>query len=939
MAVIAGVETAVRLHVRRGDDLDARDERGLTPLMIAASKNRGAICRLLLESGASPSIEDLMGRDALAIAMATGSTDATTIIKAFLATTSQNKLEIEEPAEEESGIVQEQSTEEPENQHEANTEAPMPASGNAGMSEDTAALHPINSAPLPFLPDELGSLDLSAWEAEEDTPPPVEDLTLVKAATLVHSAISGHKPLDTAEDWGDFEVFLPDEAAPLPRADDEDGRAGLSRLFLRAIREGSVPDMELWVHCEETDGSLKDKSEALLRLVLNDLGAETDERLESEETYPERDASAEEDERLSEVFAFVDDLLSNTDDPLRLYLRDFRNVKLLTREGEIEIAKRLDEGRHNVALAISSCPLTIQHILDMASQVENDTLHIDELIDGFAKVEAETEGEDASETGDDDEEGSTKLATANLAQLKVEALTQFNFIREAYKKAQNAHVEYGLSSAQHVTAQAEVTELLMAIRFSERQVGGLCEQIRNTVEEIRTHERKIMAFCVTHSGMPREHFINDFPGNETNLAWLDKEIASRDSYSSTLAKVQHEVKAFQEDLIAIQDRVGLTIKGLKNINKQMSTGEAKARRAKREMIEANLRLVISIAKKYTNRGLQFLDLIQEGNIGLMKAVDKFDYRRGFKFSTYATWWIRQAITRSIADQSLTIRIPVHLYEKIWLISRKADEIEGATGRRPSSKELGEMLSLPQAKVSVLQRRMDEPLPIHLLEKYGLPSADLIEDQLTLDPFEFVAHEHLKTTLEDMLGELESKEANVLALRFGLKDHDTHTLEEIGTHMGVTRERVRQIESKALKTLAKPSKGKILGHWLNLGLALSAATEHRTPQFVTAKTDHEPRSRSMGRLQNQPGSEGSTENSATMPNCEKSRMIYPLMRSRSTDKAIEAAKKLGMEVEDCRLAGGSVLIKFGKVRNAETRGMVRKLISLGFTHWPGLGYRK
>ncbi|MDP3123070.1 MAG: sigma-70 family RNA polymerase sigma factor, partial [Thiobacillus sp.] len=388
--------------------------------------------------------------------------------------------------------------------------------------------------------------------------------------------------------------------------------------------------------------------------------------------------AADAEEQAEQALSSVDSEFGRTTDPVRMYMREMGSVDLLTREGEIEIAKRIEEGLRHMVQAISSCPLTIQQILDMAAQVEKDELRIDELIDGFVEVEAEaaaaeeeTETPDDEDTGDeeDDEEASAKLAAANLAQLKAEALAQFDYIRKAYKKAQTAHAKYGLGTPQHMKAQSEVTELLMAFRFSVRQVDRLCDQIRTAVEEVRSHERKIMEFCVTRSGMPRAHFIKAFPGNETNLAWLDKEIAAKKAYCSTLAKVQYEVKAHQEALIAMQDRVGLPIKNLKDVNKQMSTGEAKARRAKREMIEANLRLVISIAKKYPNSGLQFLDLIQEGNIGLMKAVEKFQYRRGYKFSTYATWWIRQAITRSIADQARTIRIPVHMIETINKMNR------------------------------------------------------------------------------------------------------------------------------------------------------------------------------------------------------------------------------------------------------------------------------
>jgi RNA polymerase primary sigma factor len=351
-----------------------------------------------------------------------------------------------------------------------------------------------------------------------------------------------------------------------------------------------------------------------------------------------------------------------------------------------------------------------------------------------------------------------------------------------------------------------------------RQVDRLCEQIRNAVEEVRSHERKIMEFCVTRSGMPRAHFIKAFPGNETNLAWLDKEIAAKKAYCSTLAKVQYEVKAHQEALIAMQERVGLPIKSLKDVNKQMSTGEAKARRAKREMIEANLRLVISIAKKYTNRGLQFLDLIQEGNIGLMKAVEKFEYRRGYKFSTYATWWIRQAITRSIADQARTIRIPVHMIETINKMNRISRQILQETGIEPDPATLALKMEMPEDKIRKIMKIAKEPIsmetPIGDDEDSHL--GDFIEDSSTLSPDDYAIYANLRDATREVLDSLTSREAKVLRMRFGIEMNTDHTLEEVGKQFDVTRERIRQIEAKALRKLRHPTRSEKLKSFVGSG---------------------------------------------------------------------------------------------------------------------------
>ncbi|MBC2739126.1 MULTISPECIES: RNA polymerase sigma factor RpoD [unclassified Thiobacillus] len=572
-----------------------------------------------------------------------------------------------------------------------------------------------------------------------------------------------------------------------------------------------------------------DQIEGVISMI-NDMGIQVyDEAPDAETLLMQEAAPAVADEDVvaeaEQALTTVDSEFGRTTDPVRMYMREMGSVDLLTREGEIEIAKRIEEGLRHMVQAISSCPLTIQQILDMAAQVEKDEMRIDELIDGFVEMETEAAAEeedtsaDEEETDeDDDEEASAKLAAANLAQLKAEALVQFDFIRKAYKKAQTAHAKYGLGSPQHMKAQSEVTELLMAIRFSVRQVDNLCEQIRSAVEEVRSHERKIMEFCVTRSGMPRPHFIKAFPGNETNLTWLDREIAAKKAYCSTLSKVQYEVKAHQEALIAMQDRVGLPIKNLKDINKQMSTGEAKARRAKREMIEANLRLVISIAKKYTNRGLQFLDLIQEGNIGLMKAVDKFEYRRGYKFSTYATWWIRQAITRSIADQARTIRIPVHMIETINKMNRISRQILQETGIEPDPATLAIKMEMPEDKIRKIMKIAKEPIsmetPIGDDEDSHL--GDFIEDSSTLSPDDSAIYANLRDATREVLDSLTSREAKVLRMRFGIEMNTDHTLEEVGKQFDVTRERIRQIEAKALRKLRHPTRSEKLKSFTGSG---------------------------------------------------------------------------------------------------------------------------
>ena len=521
-----------------------------------------------------------------------------------------------------------------------------------------------------------------------------------------------------------------------------------------------------------------------------------------------------------------------TTDPVRMYMREMGTKDLLTREGEIEIAKRIEEGLKHMVLAISACPLTITQILDLVEKVEKDEMKVDDLVDGLmdssgedivmeataaaAAAAAAAEETEVEEEVDEDDDGGAAINAANLAQLRTDALERFATIRKINDKMRPALSKYGFTSTQYQKLQDELSKLLMGIRFSARQVDSLCETVRSIVEEVRSHERAIMSMAVAKSGMPRAHFIKTFQGLEGNDTWLAQELAAKSTYQEQLTRHQYNITEHQEKLRLLQQRAGIPVKDLKDINKKMSTGEAKARRAKREMIEANLRLVISIAKKYTNRGLQFLDLIQEGNIGLMKAVDKFEYRRGYKFSTYATWWIRQAITRSIADQARTIRIPVHMIETINKMNRISRQILQETGLEPDPATLAEKMEMPEDKIRKIMKISKEPIsmetPIGDDEDSHL--GDFIEDQSTLAPAEAAMYSSLQFVTQEILDSLTPREAKVLRMRFGIEMNTDHTLEEVGKQFDVTRERIRQIEAKALRKLRHPSRSERLRSFLD-----------------------------------------------------------------------------------------------------------------------------
>ena len=527
------------------------------------------------------------------------------------------------------------------------------------------------------------------------------------------------------------------------------------------------------------------------------------------------DAEAVEEEA-EQALSTVDSEFGRTTDPVRMYMREMGSVELLTREGEIEIAKRIEDGLKHMIMAISACPTTIAEMLETAGKVARDEMRIDELVDGLIDPNAteddiaalgEAEDLEVEDEGEEDDEDGSGRMSASLLQLKQDALERFSVIHALFGKLQPTLAKKGSQDKAYLRLQKQISDELMNIRFTAKAIERLCDSVRGMVEAVRSHERKVLHLCVDKAHMPRQHFIKVFPGHETDMEWLKHEVQSGKPYAAQLMRAAPNILEEQQRLIDLQNRIGIPLRELKDINKQMSTGEAKARRAKREMTEANLRLVISIAKKYTNRGLQFLDLIQEGNIGLMKAVDKFEYRRGYKFSTYATWWIRQAITRSIADQARTIRIPVHMIETINKMNRISRQILQETGLEPDPATLAVKMEMPEEKIRKILKISKEPISMEtpIGDDDDSHLGDFIEDQATLSPGDAALFASLREVTKEVLDSLTPREAKVLRMRFGIEMNTDHTLEEVGKQFDVTRERIRQIEAKALRKLKHPSR--------------------------------------------------------------------------------------------------------------------------------------
>jgi len=604
----------------------------------------------------------------------------------------------------------------------------------------------------------------------------------------------------------------------------------IKELITRGREQGYLTYAEVNDHLPE-DISDPEQVEDIIRMI-NDMG------INVFETAPDADAlllaEADTDEAAAEeaaaALAAVETDIGRTTDPVRMYMREMGTVELLTREGEIEIAKRIEEGIREVMGAISHFPGTVEYILSEYERVTTEGGRLSDVLSGYIDPDdaiaspsdmpppVDPKAAPAAEKDDDEDDDASDSEEDEVESGPDPVIAQqrFGAVAEQLAVTRKVLKKHGRASKEAVVEMLQLAELFMPIKLVPKQFEVLVEVVRGALDRVRAQERAIMQLCVRDARMPRADFLRLFPTNEVDQGWAAFLARGKAKYAEAIGRVQAEVERCQQKLIDLEAETGLTVAEIKDINRRMSIGEAKARRAKKEMVEANLRLVISIAKKYTNRGLQFLDLIQEGNIGLMKAVDKFEYRRGYKFSTYATWWIRQAITRSIADQARTIRIPVHMIETINKLNRISRQMLQEMGREPTPEELGERMEMPEDKIRKVLKIAKEPIsmetPIGDDEDSHL--GDFIEDSTMQSPIDVATVESLKEATREVLSGLTAREAKVLRMRFGIDMNTDHTLEEVGKQFDVTRERIRQIEAKALRKLRHPTRSEHLRSFLD-----------------------------------------------------------------------------------------------------------------------------
>lgn len=839
---MAGVESAIRIHIDRADDLNARDGNGLTPLMLSAARNKPAICKLLLDAGADSGLLDPSGRTALAIAIAAGAHEAAAVFEsasAPIGSSDDLAPSVPRPSDRPFIPLQVQVPEHPTNPIGANTtEADMAPPASQVAAEEVTELQ--------SRPD----FDLFGWEPEEDRPPPDADSSVAEAASAIQVAITGYAPIDSSADWEDIDAYLPEKSLPLARTDDAEARERLRLLLLRAIREGSVPRMEVEALSFNDDRSANPDANALLSMVVNDLGAEVDERFEyasvteNFEVFVKPEETPGEEEIVADALAFIDNLASHHTEPLYIYQKEIQRERLISAEEEVSLSQAMESGLESALDALAAWPRGIGLTLAAGHLVKTGQRHLTWL--SLGPAEAQPDLEPAIES-DADAPAPVQLG-------------------EEGGPNDDSHFDTCHPLDDHTADFLDALGRLESLPVGSAQQGASWRAVRETLSSLRLNRRFLLELADVEA---------------------DGDPDSATLYASAMRTHQ---------------------------------------RARERMAVANLKLVFHIAKKYLYSGEPLDDLVQEGNIGLLKAVERFDWRRGFKFSTYATWWIRQQIGRHVAEKCRTVRVPVHVHQMAQRLSRETQAFESETGRAPELDEIAVRLDMPPHKVDALQRLAPEPLPIHELHIDELIAVESRSDFVAPDPIDIVFESDLIVAIDKLLSTLKPKEEQILRQRYGIGVEDALTLEEIGCQYEVTRERVRQIEAVAIRKLKHPSRMDAFAHAVLGGpLPTERKKEEDGPDLEGAEQ------RSEVKPMQRPIATRATPASLSAP---------PSTRSSSIDRLLSQAAELGICVDDDRKGtSGRIWVNLTDVSDHHFRKLVRKLLALGFEFWPGKGYWK
>jgi RNA polymerase primary sigma factor len=780
IAISNGVENAIMLHIERGDDLNACDEAGDSPLIIAARRNHAHVCKILLENGVNPLLQNLSKKTALTIAVEAGAHEAAEVIKTFQAATypvpsiEQNEqIDSTDPTEE--GAT------------------PVPKIDNETQNE---------------IAEEWS---LGEWEPETNAPPPSEDPEISSRARLLQGAISEHIAIDNSVDWGDFDVSLPELAEPIVRTAVAETRTATRRMLLRVLREGSVPEYEVKDIASIESDSEDAEFENQIRQVINDLGGETDERFEYVSLYDDFSVnlddieSLEEEDSLNQSMSYLEDLSSSKNDPTRIFYRSLGHHQLLKHEDEIRIAQSIENGERAMLTAMSECPAVIELLLETVSQIKKGKIPFTHVFDGFSDQESELP----------DSESNTSQLIKSYDEEEIDQSDAQDETRQRlfFEKADDIAATFSLfliNSASPSRSVPDLSELqkkltsqILAIRFDARQIGAMSNLVHHLDLDF-THQDNELRRCLRDvCGVPNQIIDDQFKTHETSGRLIEALSSSDSPWTKTINAQNHRLQSLEIARLQSRKKMGMPYEDFKAICKTMALGEKEARESREQLMLSNIRLVVSIASKYINRGLPIMDLVQEGSIGLLRAIDKFEYRRGFKFSTYATWWIRQAVQRAISDKARIIRVPTHMHDSMGRLRRFEKHYQETHGSKPSVEQLtGELEVSEKVVQKILQAIKIEPVSLDaLIEVTGESNPELFEDSDFLE--QEVSRRQAKKTVDKLISRLPPNMARVICMRFGIGISAEMTLDEIGKTFGVTRERIRQIESIALRKLKHP----------------------------------------------------------------------------------------------------------------------------------------